>query len=307
VGNSIVGNTSPLANNPSNQVQQQPCEYGVDLRNLEDESLINSLKKNISNKAIDRSMGFINGQYSSMQYNGFNQSGIGNILFEFLMGSYFLDNTSLLDFYLALECPTAASINQDRSYLAIGIGNNGHYVGRVGLQGVIDIEYAFRLRFSSKLYLEHGFSGFEKLVPQLEGYPIFGILPVKMDTFVNWNGGLFYIDGSLYTNDYSGVTLSYQYWGKSKDCILMVAQSSITIPNTFEVNQNNIVIEPDLSIPADFKEVMSLSQRKSHTLGASVFSRITNELFFNCGMSRVFAGENIPAILDIYFSCGVSY
>ncbi len=64
-----------------------------------------------------------------------------------------------------------------------------------------------------------GFSALEKLVPQFDGYDIFGLIPVKMDSEVSWNAGLFYIDGSLYANDYSGVTCGYQYWNKGKDLI----------------------------------------------------------------------------------------
>jgi hypothetical protein len=311
VGNSVIGNTSPIMSNQPGEVNDQPCDYpyvGNDYRGGDSKKDFIENSSVVLNRLVDNNVTFKNGVYESMQYNGFHQSGLGNIIFEFLVGSYFLRNTSLVDLYVAFELPTAQTVNEDSSYLTVGIGNNGHYVGRIGLQGCLDLDYVVRLRLTSKFYLEHGFSGLEKLVPQLTDYPIFNFIPVKMDTLVSWNGGLFYIDGSLYTNDYSGVTLSYQYWEKGMDDIRMINPVSITVPNTFEIDTTtNEVVAPDLQIAPMFEEPMKFSKRKTHTFGASVFSRITNELTFNCGMSRVFAGENAPAVFDLFASFGLSY
>jgi hypothetical protein len=310
VGNNVVGNQSPISQSSTASTPEDPlCQDWQNYSGLEETRVFDFRGVgDISNRVITNNSSFNNGQYSSMQYNGFNQSGLGNILFEWLLGSYFFDNSALLDFYLALECPTADTINQDRSYLAVGIGNNGHYVGRIGFQGFIDFDSFFRFRISSKMYLEHGFSGFEKMVPQLDGYPIFGIIPVKFDTNVDWNGGLVYVDGSLYTNDFSGVTLSYQYWKKTNDSISIISPVQLTIPNTEEVDKNgNIIPNTNEQLGVNFKDVMLMSRRISHAIGMSIFSKLMDECFINCGFSRVFAGDNIPQLLDIFFSIGINY
>jgi len=310
VGNNVVGNQSPIAQDSTANLAQDPlCQdwqnYSasdeiIDLRSFDIERM--------PTKVVSDSSVFRNGQYGSMQYNGFNQSGLGNIIFEFLVGSYFFNNAALFDLYMALEIPTADNINENRSYLAVGIGNGGHYVGRVGLQGCIDFDHAFRFRLSGKAYLEHGFSGFEKLVPQLDGFPIYGIIPVKMDTNVDWNGGLCYIDGSLYANDFSGVTLSYQYWSKLRDSISMLSPVEITIPNTEDVDKNgNVIPNTNQQLGVNFNDVVIMSKRKSHTFGMSVFSKLMDECFINCGASRVFSGENVPQLLDLFLSIGINY
>lgn len=310
VGNNVVGNQSPIAQDATATLSQDPlCQDWqnytttdeiIDLRSLDIERM--------SAKVFTNNSNFSNGKYGSMQYNGFNQSGLGNIIFECLLGSYFFNNAALLDLYIALECPTADNTNEDSSYLALGIGNGGHYVGRVGFQGCIDFDSVFRFRMSGKVYLEHGFSGFEKLVPQLDGFPIFGIIPVKMDTNVDWNGGLCYIDGSLYANDFSGVTLSYQYWSKLKDSISMISPVELMIPNTEDIDNNgNIIPNTNQQLGVNFNDVMVMSKRKSHTFGMSIFSKLMDECFINCGASRVVSGENIPQLLDLFLSIGINY
>ncbi len=297
VGNNVVGNQSPIFQKVSNDIPNKPeCEnwqnYSIEgnNRSIDDNFKFGSLSKIFDNSGL-----FENGEYGTMQYNGFNQSGMGDILLEFLIGSYFLQNTLLFDLYLALECPTAEKINENKSYLSVGIGNNGHYVGRLGIQGSFDIETIFRFRFSGKAYFEHGFNSLEKLVPQLNGYPIFGMIPVKMDSNVSWNGCLMYIDGSFYANDFSGFTLSYQYWKKDRDELFMISPKKLVIPNSDDI----------LGVNFDGSRFMSL--RDSHTFGMSLFSRIMNEFFINCGLSRVIAGKNIPQVTDFYFSVGVNY
>jgi hypothetical protein len=310
VGNNVVGNQSPITETSMDSMAQDPlCQDWQNYSALgERVDLYEDAVSRMSTRVVADYSLFNNGKYSSMQYNGFNQSGIGNVLFEWLVGSYFFDNSALLDLYLGLECPTADNTNDDRSYLAVGIGNGGHFVGRVGLQGFVDIESFFRFRVSSKFYLEHGFMGFEKLVPQLDGFPIFGIIPVKMDTNVAWNGGLFYLDGSLYANDFSGVTFSYQYWNKSKDSISVIAPVKLTIPNTEEIDANgNIVPNTNEQLGVNFKDVMAMSKRRSHTFGVSIFSKLMDEVFINCGASRVCMGENIPQMLDMFISVGLNY
>lgn len=307
VNNSILGNVSPIATvenqalYASTDTSQNPfCQlYSAAPGSIAvDQGTCRS--NEIENRLLDNNCSsFKNGQFGFMQYNGFNQSGLGDILLEFLGGSYFLDNTLLVDVYVALECPTAKGINESDSYLAVGIGNNGHYVGRIGLQGFFDIDrFKHRFRFSSKMYLEHGFSSMEKIVPQFNDYPVFGLNPVKMDTMVDWNGGLFYLDGSFYVNDYSGVTCSYQYWNKGQDNIWMIHPMTLAVPNvSFEVAE----VEPT------YEGIKAISNRVAHTVGMSVFSRIANELFCNCGMSWVCAGRNVPQSLDMFWSVGVSY
>lgn len=294
VNNNIVGNVSPIANKQTgaSTVPTAPVNvFGV-----------RGLNKNRSSYQLNQEM-FKNGQWQSMQYNGFNATGLGDLTLEWLIGSYFYDKKFIFDFLLALECPTAQAIDESTSYLAVGLGNNGHYVGRFGVQGVVDFDYLFRFRMSSRIYYEHGFSGFEKLVPQLNGYQIFGMVPVKMDTNVSWNAGFFYIDGSLYANDYSGFTCSYQYWHKSTDCIRMLNEMAIAIPN---INPENST-ENAIIVPPDFSNVMYMSKRITHTLSLNFFSRLTNECFINGGFSRAFAGENAPLVMDFFVSVGLSY
>ena len=214
-------------------------------------------------------------------------------------GSYFWDNSLLVDLYAALELPTAAGINNSNSYLALGIGNNKHYVGRCGVQGFYDFDSTLHLRFSTKMYLERGFKAMEKLVPQFEDYPVFNLNPVKMDTEVGWNGGSIYVDGSWYANDYAGLTISYQYWAKGSDCIRMLNKKDILIPN--------MPSEEDPYVTPTYQGIMEISSRRSHTCGITFFNRVTNEMFLNCGMSRVVAGRNVPQVFDIFCSLGLSY
>lgn len=306
VNNNIFGNQSPIteekdfADNPYANVVVSPdyCDsVSLTTRMQEGEQVAKA--SSFDTRFIDDSISFVNGKFGVMQYNGFNQSGLGNITLEVLGGSYFWENSLLVDLYAALELPTAASINNSNSYLAVGIGNNKHYVGRFGVQGFYDIDSGMHFRFSTKMYLERGFTAMEKLVPQFEDYPVFGLNPVKMDTEVGWNGGSIYVDGSWYANDYAGLTMSYQYWAKGNDSIVMQSKKDILIPN--------MPVGEDPYVTPTYQGVIEISSRRSHTCGITFFNRVTNEMFVNCGMSRVVAGRNVPQVFDIFCSLGLSY
>ncbi len=296
INNNVVGNASPLTVSTGAQevVPQPPILFKGQNKKGQN-------KKSLQTKFLFEI--FENGRWQTMQYNGFHDSGLGDVSLELFIGSYFLQNKAILDLFIGLDCPTGHSIDYSNSYLAVGLGNNGHFVGKLGLQGFLDLDYLFRLRLSGRCYLEHGFAGAEKLVPGLEDFPIFGIVPVKMDTRVSWNGGLVSLDGSLYANDFSGVTLGYQFWNKGRDTIVMKNPVSILIPN---MNSKN-VLSSEIEVRPDFEGVMDMSKKVSHTVSCNFFSRLTNECFFNAGMSRIVSGEKVPQVINFQAAIGLSY
>lgn len=290
INNNVVGNVSPLTVSTGAQgVGPNPSQlFGVNKKSLNAKFLFEI---------------FENGRWQKMQYNGFHDSGLGDLSLELFIGSYFLQNKVILDLFVGLDCPTGHSIDYSNSYLGVGLGNNGHFVGKLGLQGFLDLDYLFRLRLSGRCYFEHGFAAAEKLVPGLEDFAIFGMIPVKMDTRVSWNGGLVALDGSLYANDFSGVTLGYQFWNKGRDKIVMINPVSILIPNMDSAN----VLSGDIEVMPDFEGVMAMSKKVSHTVSCNFFSRLTNECFFNAGMSRIVSGEKVPQITNFQAALGLSY
>jgi hypothetical protein len=291
INNNIIGNVSPITvSNGSQQVGPSPSQ------------LFSGAVRNVFNTRIFDS--FQNAKWKTgMQYNGFHDSGLGDLSLELLIGTYFLQNRAILDVYIGLDCPTGASIDGSNSYLAVGLGNNGHFVGKIGLQGFLDIDYLFRLRLSGRCYLEHGLKAKEQLVPGLQGFPVFGIIPVKMDANVSWNGGLVQVNGSLYANDFSGLTVGYQFWKKGEDAIIMTCLESILIPNFNSQGDFTDYI----SAEPDFSGVIEMSRKFSHTVSFNFFSRLVNECFFNAGMSRVFRGEQVPQVTNFQAAFGISY
>ena len=292
VTNNVIGNVSPLTASSGSE----------NVTPMVQNPLASFLKKRdpLSRLVLKE---YENGKWQSMRYNGFHDSGLGDLTLEFMVGSYFLNKKAVFDVFFGLDCPSASSINESSSYLAVGLGNNGHFVAKLGFQGFLDIDYLFRFRMSTRCYFEHAFAATEKLVPGLEGYPIFGIIPVKMDSSVSWNGGMVYVDGSLYANDFSGFTLGYQYWSKGQDNIRMISPSSISVPN---MNSQNMS-DGSLTEQPDFSELISISNRISHTISCNFFSRLTNECFVNGGMSRIVSGKHIPQIINFHLSLGLSY
>lgn len=297
ITNLVTGNVSPLAATDNDDNQVSPCDYPYsgDSSELADSSRII--------KGVLPFDFFKNGVLSEMNYNDFNRAGLGDCLFECMLGSYLYGTSLLVDFYSALEIPSAKTTNYDKSYLSVGLGNNGHVVGRLGFQGSLDVDAYLKMRFFTRCYLEHGFSAVEKQVPHLEGYSIFNLIPVKMDVDVAWNGGMIYFDGSLYVNDYSGMTASYQYWGKGYDTMCMCDFKKIILPHTGNEEEGIL----DKEIAPSFEEVKVYSEKRSHVAGLSFFSRLSNEFFLNAGVSGVLAGRNIPQVFDIFCSMGISY
>ena len=264
-----------------------------DIKNIKNKSLFT---KNASNQYV-----FINGIEKTMQYNEFQQNGIGDILLEFYLGSYFLHDTIIADLILGLQLPSSQSINGSDSYLALSSGNNGHYAGKFGYQIIYDFETLIKTRFTSRGYLEYAFKAIEQIVPGIynnaikQNMPIFGMVPVKMDTSISWGSGLFYIDGSIFTNDYTGFTIGYQYWKKGQDKMQMLAPTDVylsSIQGQCEVN---------------IEGIKNISQRSSHTISGSIFSRITNECQVSCGVSNTIAGINTAKILDIFATLEIDY
>ncbi len=264
-----------------------------DIKNFKSKSYIS---KNASNQYV-----FVNGIEKTMQYNEFQQNGLGDILLEFYLGSYFLNDSIVADLILGLQLPSSQVINGTDSYLAIPIGNNGHYAGKFGYQMIYDFETLIRMRFTSRGYLEYAFKAIEQIVPGIynsaikQNMPVFGMIPVKMDTSISWGSGLFYIDGSFFTNDYTGFTVGYQYWKKGQDKMQMISPTEVYL-SSIQTNCN-----------VNIEGTKNISQRSSHTISGSIFSRITNECQISCGVSNTVAGINSAKILDIFATLEIDY
>lgn len=239
---------------------------------------------------------YFNGISKPIQYNEFQQNGLGDILLEFMLGGYMDNNRLLLEGMLAAQLPSSTNLNTNDSYFGVPIGTNGHYALRIGANMAYDLDTILKVRFQGKCYIEHAIKGFEQLIPEIEGKSIISFVPVKMDTNVSWNSGLVILEAALYATDFTNVSFGYQYWKKSQDCIKMLNPMDVSF------------IAPIAEIEAvSFDNTMAISNRSSQTLFASFCSRLTDDFVITFGLSNVITGTNTGALLDYFATIDVSF
>jgi len=251
-----------------------------------DENLTRTSSQNIN---------YSNGIASQMQYNEFQQSGIGDILLEFLLGTYSFNDSLISELLLGFQLPTSKNMNSSDSYFAVPLGNNGHYSLKFGANLGYDIPSKIKSRINSKFYIEHAFNNYEQMIPGIEGKPVFGFIPLKMDTNISWNAGLFLIEALLFATNFTNISLGYQFWKKGNDCIKMM--NNVPVMLNDDVDYSNV----------NFNGACRTSDRSAQTLYGTITSRLTSDFIISLGISNTIAGKNTAQIMEYFFTTAIDF
>lgn len=246
-------------------------------------------------RTSSQNINYSNGIASQMQYNEFQQSGLGDILLEFLLGTYSFNDRLISEILLGFQLPTSKNMNSSDSYFAIPLGNNGHYSLKFGGQLGYDIPSKIKSRINSKFYIEHAFNNYEQMIPGIEGKPIFGFIPLKMDTNVSWNAGLFLIEGLLFATNFTNISLGYQFWKKGNDSIKMINNVPIILNDATDYSNVN------------FNGACRVSERNAQTLYGTITSRLTSDFIISLGISNTIAGKNTAQIMEYFFTTAIDF
>lgn len=246
---------------------------------------------------------FLNGSYTSgsvssststtkANWNSFKKQGLGDLDLEIGVGSTWFCGNLLTDLLFGIVIPTSAIIdNPINNYLAVPLGNNGHYEIRGGLQGT----YEFNDWASLSTYGAYSWAlpAYEEIIPSFKGATAFGLLPTKTKAEISWQQLVVNADLMMYPYYCCGIDLGYQFMWKREDKFC----------GCFKTANNGV---GDLQT-IDFDVMKPYTKRVAHKLKMSLFCDASDFCQFSMGLAQVLGGKNVALEKDYFISLMVLF
>jgi hypothetical protein len=224
-------------------------------------------------------------------WNSFKKQGLGDLDVELGVGSTWLCGDLLTDLLLGVVVPTGSMIDQSKNYLAMPLGNNGHYEVRAGLQGTYDFnDWASLSAYGSYSW---GLPAYEDLIPSFKGATAFGLIPSLTKAEVSWQQLLINADIMMYPYYCCGVDFGYQFLWKRED---KFCKCSVTTNNGIDYQQT-----------IDFDVMKPYSKRIAHKLKMSLFCDASDSCQLSMGLTQVIGGKNVAIEKDYFISLMVVF
>ncbi len=258
--------------------------------------------------ALDSAQGLLEGWYKNgeasantkisqsknvYKWNEYSQTGISDLDLECSIGSQWNDQKLAGDLIFGIILPTAAKTKDDYNYLQTSLGNGGHYEFRTGLQAAYDVNSW--IRFAGYAHGAIALGANENLIPQFYGASNWGLQPVRVQTNVSWQSLVGALDLSCFANQWTAISMKYQFYFKTKDSYSPTKNTAI---DAFGINNK---------IDSTFSGMREMSKQQAHKLILSFSSNINEDVYVSFGASSVVAGKNIGCENDFFINAMISY
>lgn len=211
-------------------------------------------------------------------YTDYQNSGFGDTDIELSVGKNFLSNKLETNIVAGIVFPTASlkGCNQI-NYLYESLGNNGHFEGRLALEGMYHISHWIKaIGYAS---FTHVFSDSEEVINTFKKAKAFGMQPATTKSNISWNQFVGSFDLS-FRGDMFGMNLGYQFVHKFKDQVDSCKKIGLMAVGAYQ------------NLSYDLKTALSI--RESHKIRGSLMTTCSEHMAFELGFSETFAGKNSP-------------
>ena len=239
---------------------------------------------------------YVNGQAQAspekeFNFNNFSKKNIGDLDLECSFGSMWLDNDFSGDIIFGAIIPTAPKINTPESRYSVALGNNGHFEGRIGAQAAYDVNSW--IRFGGYAHWNVVLGANETIVPQFKNATVFGIQPVTTEANISWQNIVASFDVSCFANQWTSLSMKYQYYLKTKDSI--------------SLSEQNLNDASGTSNPLSTDLMREFSKRQSHKLLFSLTTAVNDDVILSLGASTIVAGKNVAGEHDLFVNAMISF
>jgi len=224
-------------------------------------------------------------------WDSFNNAGIGDCDLRFLFGSKWRDGGLVADFLIGLIAPTGNENTNSSNYLAVPLGNNGHFECRIGAQGMADINYF--LKFIGFGYYALTLPSLEMIIAPFKGASVYGLQSVYVPAKISWQSMVLSGDLLFFASEQASLAFKYQYNKKWQDSIHMVTDSC------WDSIGNKEVL--DVALPT------KMSKKTAHKIGFEISNQLQQECVVSLGGSSTIAGSNSGREFDLFFSIMMEY
>ncbi len=239
---------------------------------------------------------YVNGQAQAspekeFNFNNFSKKNIGDLDLECSFGSMWLDNDFSGDIIFGAIIPTAPKINTPESRYSVALGNNGHFEGRIGAQAAYDVNSW--IRFGGYAHWNIVLGANETIIPQFKNATVFGIQPATTEANISWQNIVASFDVSCFANQWTSLSMKYQYYLKTKDSI--------------SLSEQNLNDASGTSNPLSTDLMREFSKRQSHKLLFSLTTAVNDDVILSLGASTIVAGKNVAGEHDLFVNAMISF
>jgi len=199
--------------------------------------------------------------------------GNGDLRFDFLFG-FENDGECWWDYWyvdgvIGFLVPTGKRDKNALNVFYQTLGNNGHWEIKLGIEGALRPVEWFALELDASF--NHAFRRTEFRAAPFTGATIRNIGP-QVEVGNSWSYGIVRIDANFFhpCNPDLGVTLGYEFWGKTRDHISLDQATAVTL----------------LGVTAPLDGTILENQTNSST------NKVRGELFYRCNYFEIFAGAS---------------
>ncbi len=227
-----------------------------------------------------------------INWNEFSKKGVGDIDVTLTFGGCRAACGLLGDLIVGVVIPTASVISPCCNYLAMPLGNNGHFELKAGGQFAWDMSST--LRFTGSGVYSWALSARESIIAPFTGATVYGLQPVCTSADISWQQVVACADISFFPTSCCGLDVGYQYMFKRHDKITLCSKTATDGVGT--LNQALSAALPQ-----------QLSERQAHKIKAAVFGMLSPTCTLSLGWSDIVAGKNIGQETDWYLTLAMDF